>query len=286
MTAAQAPSAPALPEAGPAGPAGPPWLGFGRLVRAEWTKIRSVRSTLWSLLAFVVVAFGFSSLVAAVIAHDWNAAGDHPNHLRLLTDPTEVIFGAGFGLGQLAMCVLGVMVITSEYTTGAIRSSLLAAPKRIPMLAAKAVVFTALDLAASAVTVFAVFFTSTAILRSHVSVTLGQPGVLTATIGGILYLGVLGLFALAIGGLIRHTVGALAIVLGMVIVVPPLVSLIPGTIANHVHGYLPTVAGQLVAQTTQQPGDVLSGWQGFGVFCAWTAVLLAACGWLLARRDA
>ncbi len=281
MTTAPAPAAPVL-----AAPAGPSALGFGRLLRSEWTKIRSVRSTLWSLFAFVVVAIGFSVLVAAVISHDWNAPGNHPNHARLLTDPTEVIFGTGFGLGQLAICVLGVMVITTEYTTGAIRASLLAVPKRIPMLAAKAVVWTVLDLVVSTITVFAVFFLSTSILRSHVSVTLGQPGVLKATIGGILYLGVLGLFALAIGGLIRHTAAAILIVLGMVLVVPPLVSLIPGTIANHIHGYLPTVAGALVAQTGQQPGDVLSGWQGFGVFCAWTAVLLVACGWLLVRRDA
>jgi ABC-2 type transport system permease protein len=283
MTTAQAPSAPALTTTTAAGS---PWLGFGHLMRAEWTKIRSVRSTLWSLFAFVVVAFGFSTLVAAVIAHDWNTPGNHPNHARLVTDPTSVIFGAGFGLGQLAMCVLGVMVITSEYTTGAIRASLLAVPKRIPMLAAKAVVFTVLDLVASAITVFAVFFITTAILRSHISITLGQPGLTKAVIGSILYLGVLGLFALAIGGLIRHTVGALAVVLGVVIVVPPLISLIPGTIANHVHGYLPTIAGQLVGQTREQSGDVLSGWQGFGVFCAWTAVLLAACCWLLVRRDA
>ena len=267
-------------------PAGPSALGFGRLLRSEWTKIRSVRSTLWSLFAFVVVAVGFSVLIAAVISHDWNTPGNHPNHVRLLTDPTAVIYGAGFGLGQLAICVLGVMVITTEYTTGAIRASLLAVPKRIPMLAAKAVVWVGLDLVVSAITVFAVFFLSTSILRSHVDVTLGQPGVLRATLGGILYLVVLGLFALAIGGLIRHTAAAILIVIGVVIVVPPLVSLIPGTIANHVHGYLPTIAGQLVAQTTQQPGDVLSPWQGFGVFCAWTAVLLFACGWLLVRRDA
>ena len=138
----------------------------------------------------------------------------------------------------------------------------------------------------SAITVFAVFFIATAILRSHVSVTLSQPGVTRAVIGGILYLTVLGLFAMAIGGLIRHTAGAIAIVIATVIVVPPLVSLIPGTIANHIHGYLPTVAGELVAQTSQQSGDVLSAWQGFGVFCLWTAALLVACGWLLVRRDA
>jgi ABC-2 type transport system permease protein len=283
MTAAPAPSAPAIGAAVPGGASRP---GFGGLLVAEWTKIRSVQSTLWSLLTFVVVAVGFSTLIAAVIAHDWNAPGSHPNHARLVTDPTAVIFGAGLGLGQLAICVLGVIVITSEYTSGTIRASLLAVPNRISMLGAKALVWAMLDFVISAITVFAVFFIATAILRSHVSVTLSQPGVTRAVIGGILYLTVLGLFAMAIGGLIRHTAGAIAIVIATVIVVPPLVSLIPGTIANHVHGYLPTVAGELVAQTSQQSGDVLSGWQGFGVFCLWTAVLLALCGWLLVRRDA
>jgi ABC-2 type transport system permease protein len=283
MTAAPAPSAPPIGSAVPAAPSRP---GFGRLMVAEWTKIRSVQSTLWSYLAFVVVAVGFSTLIAAVIAHDWNAPGNHPNHAKLLTDPTAVIFGAGLGLGQLAICVLGVIVITSEYTSGTIRASLLAVPNRTPMLAAKALVFALLDFVLSAITVLAVFFITTAILRSHVSITLSQPGVTRAVIGAVLYLTVLGLFAMSIGGLIRHTAGGIAIVIATVIVVPPLVGLIPGTIANHIHGYLPTVAGQLVAQTTQESGDVLSGWQGFGVFCLWTAVLLVLCGWLLVRRDA
>jgi ABC-2 type transport system permease protein len=256
------------------------------LLAAEWTKIRSVRSTVWSLLAFVVVAIGFSALIALVIANTWNNPGNHANHVRLLTDPTAVIFGAGLGLGQLAIAVLGVIVISSEYSTGAIRASLLAVPRRIPMLLAKMAVFALLDLVVSAITVFAVFFISTAILRSHVSITLSEPGVARACIGGILYLTVLGLFALAVGGLIRHTAGAIATVIGLILVVPPLIALIPGTIANHIHGYLPTVAGQLVAQSSQQPADVLSPWQGFGVFCLWTAVLLAACGWLLTHRDA
>jgi ABC-2 type transport system permease protein len=91
---------------------------------------------------------------------------------------------------------------------------------------------------------------------------------------------------MAIGGLIRHTAGAIATVIGLVLVVPPLIGLIPGTIANHIHGYFPTVAGQLVGQTIQASGDVLSPWQGFGVFCLWTAVLLAGCAVLLTRRDA
>jgi ABC-2 type transport system permease protein len=256
------------------------------LFAAEWTKIRSVRSTVWSLIVFVVVAIGFSTLVAAVVNNTWNRPGNHPNHVTLLTDPTALIFGAGFGIGQLAIGVLGVLVISSEYSTGAIRSSLLAVPRRLPMLAAKAVVFAVIDLVCSAITVFAVFFITTSILSSHVTITLGQPGVTRACIGGILYLTVLGLFALAIGGIIRHTIGAIATVVGLVLVVPPLITLIPGTIANHIHGYLPTVAGTLIGQTSQQPADVLSPWQGFGVFCLETAVLLAICGYLLVRRDA
>ena len=256
------------------------------LLAAEWTKIRSVRSTVWSLLAFVVVAIGFSALIALVISNTWNSPGNHPNHVRLLTDPTSVLFGAGLGLGQLAIAVLGVIVISSEYSTGAIRASLLAVPRRVPMLVAKMIVFALLDLVVSAITVFAVFFLTTSILHSHVSITLSESGVLRACVGGILYLTVLGLFALAVGGLIRHTAGAVATVIGLILVVPPLISLIPGTIANHIHGYLPTVAGELVAQSTQQSADVLSPWQGFGVFCLWTVVLMSACGWLLTHRDA
>jgi ABC-2 type transport system permease protein len=259
------------------------WPG---LLRAEWTKIRSVRSTLWSLAAFVVVTIGFSTLVVAIISSQWDKPGNHPNHVTLLTNPTAILFGPGFYLGQLALGVLGVMVISSEYSTGAIRSSLLAVPKRLPMLAAKAAVFATLVFVISAVTVFVIFFVTTAILSSRITITLGQPGVLRATFGAILYLTVLGLFAMAIGGLIRHTAGSIATVVGLILVVPPLIGLIPGTVAAHISAYFLGNAGRLVAQTSQQSGDLLSPWQGFGVFAVETAILLVAAGWLLKQRDA
>jgi ABC-2 type transport system permease protein len=262
MTTLQAPGRTALP--GQQGPRAP-WTG---LLAAEWTKIRSVRSTVWSLLAFVIVAIGFSTLLALVVSNTWNHPGSSSGHAQILADPTGFIFGAGFGLGQLALGVLGVM------------------PGRIPMLVAKVVVFGVLTLVVSAVTVFAVFFIGSTILHSHVVVTLSQPGVTRSVLGGIAYLTMVGLFAMAVGGLIRHTAGAIAAVVGLILVVPPLIGLIPGTIAAHVHAYLPTVAGSLIGQTAQQPGDLLSPWQGFGVFCAWTVVLLVACGWLLKERDA
>jgi hypothetical protein len=259
------------------------WTG---LLAAEWTKIRSVRSTVWSVASFMVVAIGISTLIAVVLHHNWSQPGPHPGFDRVRSDPTGVMFGLGFALGQLAIGVLGVIVISSEYTTGAIRSTLLAVPRRLEMLAAKAIVFTVFVLVVGIITVFAVFFISTSILSSNISITLGQPGVLRATIGGVLYLGLVGLFALAIGGLIRHTAGAIATVIGMMLVVPIVVNFIPGTIAAHVEAYLPTQAGSLIGQTSQQPGDLLSPWQGFGVFCAWVAVLLIVNGWLLVRRDA
>jgi ABC-type transport system involved in multi-copper enzyme maturation permease subunit len=259
------------------------WPG---LLLAEWTKIRSVRSTVWSLAAFVVVAIGFSTLISAVISAQWDRPGNASNVASLHTDPSGVLYGPGFALGQLALCVLGVIVITSEYSTGAIRSSLLAVPRRVPMLAAKVLVFLALCLVVSAVTVFVVFFVTTALLHSHIVITLSQPGMLRGTLGGIAYLTILGVFAVAIGGLVRHTAGGISTVIGVVLVLPILVGLIPGTIAHHIAGYLPTSAGQLITQTAQQSGDVLSPWQGFGVFCAETVVLLVLAGWLLVRRDA
>lgn len=266
-----------------AAPARDSWTG---ILRAEWTKIRSVRSTVWSLIAFVVVAIGFSALVSLVISSQWAKPGAAERTASLHADPSGVIYGPGFTFGQLALCVLGVIVISSEYSTGAIRSSLLAVPRRLPMLAAKVLVFAGVCLVASAITVFAVFFITTAILHGHIVITLGQPGMLRATLGGIAYLTVLGVFAVAVGGLIRHTAGGIATVIGIVLVLPIVMDLIPGSVAHRIAGYLPTTAGTLIAQTARQPGDVLSPWQGFGIFCLWTVVLLIACAVLLDRRDA
>jgi ABC-type transport system involved in multi-copper enzyme maturation permease subunit len=252
---------------------------------AEWTKLRSVRSTVWSLLVLVVVSVGLTALFAALTAATW-AKAPADRKATITGDPVSFILGSGFGLGQLAICVLGVMVITSEYSTGAIRASLLAVPRRIPMLAAKGVVFAAIVFVVGELTTFCSFFLGSVILHSHAPVSLGDPGVARAVIGSGLYLAVLGLFAMSIGGLIRHTAGAITGVIGFVLVISPLTQLIPGSAGKHIHDYLPAVAGSLIGQAHQASGDVLSPWQGFGVFCLWTAVLFAAASYLLVRRDA
>ncbi|MEP7025320.1 MAG: ABC transporter permease [Actinomycetota bacterium] len=259
--------------------------GFSRLLLSEWTKIRSVRSTVWSLALLVIVTLGFTGLLTWLTVLQWDKSGA-AQRAQVSSDPVGVILGSGLTFGQLAICVLGVLVICSEYSTGAIRSTLLAVPRRIPMLVAKAVVFAALVLVLGEIVTFTSFFLGAAILHSHVPVALGDPGVTRAVIGGGLYLTVLGLFALSIGALIRHTAGAITGVIAFVLVLAPLTQLIPGSIGKYVHAYLPSEAGQLIGHAHQQADQVLSPWQGFGVFCLWTVVLLAAAAELLRRRDA
>jgi ABC-type transport system involved in multi-copper enzyme maturation permease subunit len=256
------------------------------LLLSEWTKLRSVRSTVWSLIVLVVVSVGFTALFAALTAANWNGPQAAPRDATILADPVSSILGTGIGLGQLAVCVLGTMVMTTEYSTGVIRASLLAVPRRVPMLAAKAVVFAALIFVVGEIVTFGSFFLGSAILHSHVAVSLGQPGVARAVIGTGLALTVLGLFAMAIGALIRHTAGAIATVIGVVLVLPILTGLLPGSVGAHINAYLPEQAGGLISQAHEQAGNLLSPWQGFGVFCIWTAVLLAAAAYLLRQRDA
>lgn len=259
--------------------------GAGRLMLAEWTKIRSVRSTMWSLTVLVVVTLGFTLLFTWLTVANWSQT-PVDRKATIALDPVGFILGAGFGFGQLAVCVLGVLVISSEYSTGAIRASLLAVPRRTPMLVAKAVVFAALIFVIGEIVAFGCFFIGAALLHSHVPVALSDPGVTRAVLGAGLYLTVLSLFAMSIGGLIRNTAGAITGVIAFVLVIAPLTQLLPGNWGKYIHAYLPSEAGVLIAQSHRQAGDVLSAWQGFGVFCLWTAVLFAGAVYLLKHRDA
>ena len=284
--------------------AAPHRLRLGGLLMGEWTKIRSVRSTMWTLLIFVIVSLGLTGLFTWLTLNALNNGRNGARSSGIITDPVSFILGTGLGLGQLAICVLGALVITSEYSSGTIRASLLAVPRRYPVLLAKALVFAALVFVVGEIVAFASFYIGVALINGHVitlhgtigghavtarhtiTVSLSQPGVLRAVFGAGLYLTVLGLFALAIGGLIRHTAGAITAVIGMVLIIFPLAGLLPDSWGAHVHAYLPTIAGQLITADKHQSGQLLSPWQGFGVFCAWTALLLAASIFLLQERDA
>jgi ABC-2 type transport system permease protein len=273
------------PARGPSGSAGRR-IGFVNLMRAEWTKIRSVRSTVWTLAAFIVVTIGITALLTWLTESHWTGPHAADRDATILADPVGFIMGAGVGLGQLAICVLGALVITSEYSTGVIRASLLAVPRRIPVLAAKAAVFAVLVLVVTEIVAFCSFFIGSAIMHAHVAVSLSDSGVARAVAGAGLYLTVLGLFALSIGTLIRHTAGAISAVIGIVLVLPILSGLLPGNWGAHINAYLPEQAGTLITHTHEVSGDLLSPWQGFGVLCLWAALLFAAGALLLQRRDA
>jgi ABC-2 type transport system permease protein len=260
--------------------------GFGHLMLAEWTKIRSVRSTVWTLLLFVIITVGLTALLSWLTVSNWNGPRAPQRDVRILADPIGFIFGAGIGLGQLTICVLGVLLMSTEYTTGVIRASLLAVPKRLPMLAAKLTVFGVLMFVLAELVAFGSFFVGSALLHSKVAVLLSDSGVLRATLGAGLYLTVLGLFSVGIGALLRHTAGAISTVIGIVLVLPILAGLLPGNWGAHINAYLPEQAGSLIFAAHQAGGQLLTAWEGFGVFCIWTVLVLAAAAFLLDKRDA
>jgi ABC-2 type transport system permease protein len=252
---------------------------------SEWTKIRSVRSTIWALVALVGVTISFTALFNWLTVSQWENATDAQRQAVML-DPAGQILGSGFGFSQLAICILGVLIMTGEYSSGTIRVTLLAVPRRTPVLVTKSLVFSVLVFVVAEISAFASFLIGAAILNSRVAVSLADPDVLQAIVGVGLYAAMLGVFAIAIGALLRHTAGAITAIIGFVLVLSPLALLLPGDWGRYVYAYLPTNAGQRIATTVQGPTDLLTAWQGFGVFALWTIALLVATGYLLKRRDA
>jgi ABC-type transport system involved in multi-copper enzyme maturation permease subunit len=257
--------------------------GFGRLARSEWTKIRSVRSSFWTLAILTVSAIGLNTLIVALVIGHWSTTSAATRHMYA-ADPTGFLRPA-LQYAQIPLCVLGALVITTEYSTGMISSSILAVPRRVPMLAAKAAVFGAIALVIGEALGFASFVIAQAIIGHRLPESLHDAATFRAVCGVGLYLAVLGLFSFAAGALMRHTAAAITVVVGFVIVIGGVVRVIPGSVGAHISAYLPANAGLMITQAHQQADDLLSPWQGFGVLCLWTAVLLGAAAWLLQRRD-
>jgi ABC-2 type transport system permease protein len=252
------------------------------VMRSEWTKLRSVRSTYWTLLIAVVGIIGISALISAIYVAQYSGVSAKD---RATFNPTVFSLN-GVIIAQLAIGVLGVLIITSEYSTGMIRSTLAAVPQRRTMLAAKASVFAAVTAVVGIVSCFVAFFIGQAILSSKgIEAHLGDPGVLRSIIGAGLYLPILGLLALGIGTLIRHSAGAISAFFGVLFVVPTLVALLPGSWGNTIGKYLPGSAGQAITGSNSASSS-LSPWVGFGVFCLWAVAVLVAGAVMLQRRDA
>jgi ABC-type transport system involved in multi-copper enzyme maturation permease subunit len=254
----------------------------GRVARSEWTKLWSLRSTRWSLLAAVVSMVAVGIIIAAVQMGRWGSIGAHD---RSVFDSIDTGVG-GYHLAQLAIGVLGVLVISGEYSTGMIRASLMAVPKRLPVLWAKLGVFTAVTFVLMLAATFVSFFAVQAITASHhVNHSLGDPHALRAVVGTALFLTVLGALGVGLGALVRNTAGGIAAFVGLLFVLPGITALLPASTGDAITPYLPLNAGTTVATSTFD-GNHLSTWGGFAVFCAYTVAVIAAAAVRLARSDA
>jgi hypothetical protein len=254
-----------------------------RVIHSEWTKFRSLRSTRWSLFVAVVLAVGIPCIAATVTGARWSHMSLQD---RLARQPLDIAL-VGVRISQLAIGVLGVLMITGEYSTGMIRASLGAVPKRLPVLWGKIVVFAAVTFALGLPAVLAAFFGSQAILNIHhiLQISFSSPGVARAVIGGALYLTVMGIFAFALGAMTRNTAGGIALFAGVVFVIPPLMNILPLSWNNAISKYLPSNAGAEIISRTTGPND-LHPWPGFALFCGYTVVVVVIAAVLLVRRDA
>lgn len=254
---------------------------FADVARSETAKLATVRSTYLTLTA----AVGFIVVAAAVLCEAY------VHHMSAELSMTQLDFNptsyslSGVLIAQLVVGTLGILLFTSEHATGLVRVTFAAIPQRRLVLLAKAVVFSVVTLVVSELACFVAFDIGQTILSSaDANVSLTEPGVLRAVVGAGLYLTLLGLMSLGIGVLVRHTAGALAAMFGLLLVLPSLTEGLPARLQNAVNPYLPSYAGQAIFHTVEDT-HVLPPWQGFFVFCGYTAVTLAAAFIVIGRRD-
>jgi ABC-2 type transport system permease protein len=283
MTTAAVPATPARVRAVPPALRRP---GLPGTLRSELTKILSVRSTYWTLLAQVLASIGWAVLYCAGTVSHWSAesAGSHAEFNAAQASLTGQV-----ALSELIIVVFGALVITSEYSTGMIRTSLAVMPRRGVLYAAKAIVFAAVVLALSLVTSFLDFFIGQAILASkHINATLGQPGVLRAVLLSAAIVVVFGLLAYGTGALIRHTAGAITTILGVIFLTPLLAEALPTPWFEDLVRWLPG-GGALSPIASSAPPlspHLFSAWGEFAVFAGYAVVLIALGAWSFIRRDA
>jgi ABC-2 type transport system permease protein len=260
---------------------------FSGALRSEWTKVRTVRSTAWCVLATVVAGIGIGILASASEASRWRS-GDVID--MLLFDPTSVSL-TGLIFGQLALGVLGVLTISAEYGSGSIRATLAAIPRRPVVLGAKALVFGVVAFVVSEAVSFGAFFVGQAIMSgSAPTATLSDHDVLRAVIGGGLFLTVLGLFALGLATIIRHTAGSITTFVAILLILPLVDSAFPAKIGWPIGRYLPATIGAAMTSTTSRGAhaDFLPSfpfWHGFALLCAYALASLVIGGALMIRRD-
>ncbi|MFI9327504.1 ABC transporter permease subunit [Kitasatospora sp. NPDC052868] len=252
---------------------------FPAVLRSEWTKIRSVRSTVWTLALAFVITLGVGALLSLLTNNNFSEfRGDEDTPF----DATGTAF-SGIILGELAIIVFGVLAVGNEYSSGMIRVTLAAVPQRGTLLAGKAVVLGALALAVSLVTAFITFFVGQALLGDH-STGLGDPHVLRAVFGAALYLTMLCLFSAGVTAMLHNQTLALGVLVPFFFLLSPILSAVPKvkTLAH----YFPDYAGSRMLLVYEQHGQPYGPWTGFTICLAWTLAALVGGALVLKNRDA
>jgi len=251
-----------------------------QVLKSEWTKIRSVSSTVWTLSLATLVTVALGLLISLVSNNEWDNMSPRD---RLAFDPTSISF-AGMTLGQLAMIVFGVLVVGNEYSTGMIRTSLSAVPQRGTFLFSKVTIAAALALAVGMVTSFITFFVGQAALGTH-RTSIGDPGVLRAVIGGGLYMTLITVFSMGVAAMLRSPMLSLGILMPFFFLISNILGAVSAT--KKVGRYLPDQAGSRILRVVPPLDDTPYGpWGGLGIMVLWVAAALIGGYALLKKRDA
>ena len=252
-----------------------------RVIKSEWTKFRSLRSTNITLLVAVVLTVGLGALICAVTAAHW-ASADLQERARFNATDRSL---SGVNIAQLAVGVLGVLLISGEYATGMIRASLTVVPKRLPVLWGKLAVFATVIGAVSIISTFAAFFVGQALLSGHhIQVTISSPDALRLVIGAAAYMLLVGIIGIALGAITRNTAAGISTLVALFFVIPPIMDLLPASWSDHIGPYLPSNAGD--AFWGHPDGTHLAPITGFLVLCLWAIVAVAVAAIRLTRRYA
>jgi ABC-type transport system involved in multi-copper enzyme maturation permease subunit len=253
-----------------------------RVVKAEFLKVRTLRSTLYTLGIAVLALSAIGILICWTTANDWNNI--RPRR-RANFNPLEDSL-IGFHLAQLAVGVFGVLLIAGEYSTGMIRSSLAAVPKRLPMLWAKVLVGAVVTFCVMLPSALIAFFVSQRLVSvRHIQTSWSAPNVPRTVIGVAMYLTVVVVIAIGLGAIIRNVAGAIAALVGVLLVLPVIAQALPQTWADRVNKFLPSNAGEALLGFTGDSTQ-MTPWRGFAMFCGYGIAAIAISAWLLRHRDA
>ncbi|MFF1573823.1 ABC transporter permease subunit [Leifsonia sp. NPDC058292] len=258
-------------------------LNFARVVRSEWIKFRSLRSTFWTYAVVLILGLGMTALVA------FSFPASQINQIPPEARATFLVSTASFGVlfGQLAVAVLGVLVISGEYSTGMIRSSFAAVPRRTPIFVAKSIVLFVCSFLIGVVTTAAGYAIAAPVLSGKGFPVDFTAGTVWSILGGGLYLGLVSVFALGLGTILRAAAGGIAAALGVVFLLPIIIGIVNSLVSldwlKHVPEYLISSAGQGLAGSSNAGFEP---WQNVLVVVVWTAVSFIAGALVLKRRDA